>query len=215
MADPISRGPVNGSGGPLSMGTRLRAKREQLGIGVRELARQIGISASFISQIERDRVSPSVQTLYQLATALGMTMGEIFTEPSAPQPGSHSPIVLPEERSVINLASGIRWERLTPVTDPYVEFHYVVYSPGSESCGPDSLMEHGGREYGYVVSGMLGIRIGFDEYKLGPGGSVSYDASMPHRLWAIGPESVNAIWAVVGRRNDSRFESLRRDNGSH
>jgi transcriptional regulator with XRE-family HTH domain len=211
MADPTPHGPVIGSGG-LSMGTRLRAKREQLGIGVRELARKMGISASFISQIERDRVSPSVQTLYQLATALGMTMGEIFTEPS-PQPDPLSPIVLPEERSVINLASGIRWERLTPVTDPYVEFHHVVYSPGSESCGPDSLMEHGGKEYGYIVSGVLGIRIGFEEYKLGPGGSVSYDASMPHRLWAIGQESVNAIWAVVGRRNDSRFESLRRESG--
>jgi len=58
-------------------------------------------------------------------------------------------------------------------------------------------------------------RIGFDEYKLGPGGSVSYDASMPHRLWAIGPDSVNVIWAVVGRRNDSRSEFLRRENGSY
>lgn len=89
----------------------------------------------------------------------------------------------------------------------------MVYSPGSESCGPDSLMEHGGKEYGYIISGTLGIRIGFDEYKVGPGGSVSFDASMPHRLWAIGPESVKAIWAVAGRRSDPRFGSLRRENG--
>ena len=213
MADPASGPSPAGGAGPPSMGTRLRARREQLGIGVRELARKIGISASFISQIERDRVSPSVQTLYQLATALGMTMGEIFTEPSQTPQHPPGPIVLPEERSVMNLASGIRWERLTPVTDPYVEFHYVVYSPGSESCGPDSLMQHGGREYGYIISGRLGIRIGFDEYEIGPGGSVTYDASMPHRLWAIGSEGVHAIWAVVGRHNDARFKSLRREDG--
>jgi mannose-6-phosphate isomerase-like protein (cupin superfamily) len=55
-----------------------------------------------------------------------------------------------------------------------------------------------------VISGRLGVRIGFDEYDLGPGDSISFDSSSPHRLWAIGDDPVKAIWVIVGRQSDSR-----------
>ena len=42
-------------------------------------------------------------------------------------------------------------------------------------------------------------QVGFDTYNLGPGDSVSFDGSLPYRLWAIGDEPAEAIWAVVGR----------------
>ncbi|MGZ4371378.1 MAG: cupin domain-containing protein [Gaiellaceae bacterium] len=48
------------------------------------------------------------------------------------------------------------------------------------------------------------MRIGFDEYELGPGMAVSFDASAPHRLWAIGDQPAEAIWVVVGRQSDNR-----------
>jgi mannose-6-phosphate isomerase-like protein (cupin superfamily) len=104
----------------------------------------------------------------------------------------------------MNLAAGVRWERLITGTDPLVEFVYVVYDVGGTSCPEDSLVRHGGREYGYVISGRLGVRIGFDEYELGPGGSISFDSSAPHRLWTLGSEPVHGIWVVVGRQNDPR-----------
>ena len=105
---------------------------------------------------------------------------------------------------MINLASGVRWERLTPHSDRDVEFLYVVYPVGAASCPEDALMTHGGREYGYVTSGTLGVRVGFEEYELGPGGSIAFDSSSPHRLWAIGDEPVHAVWVVIGRAADPR-----------
>ena len=54
---------------------------------------------------------------------------------------------------MINLASGVTWERLTPSNDPTLEFLHAIYEPGSESCPEDSLVRHGGTEYGYVLSG--------------------------------------------------------------
>ena len=51
----------------------------------------------------------------------------------------------PETRRVINLASGVRWERLTPHWDGDVEFLYVVYPVGAASCPEDALTTHGGR----------------------------------------------------------------------
>ena len=105
---------------------------------------------------------------------------------------------------MINLASGIRWERLTPDSDRDVEFLYVVYPVGAASCPEDALMTHGGREYGYVTSGTLGVQVGFEKYELGPGGSIAFDSSSPHRLWAMGDEPVHAIWVVIGREADPR-----------
>jgi len=193
---------------PSKVGSRLRAERERLGIGLRELARRVGVSPSLVSQIELDRVNPSVSTLYALVTELDMTMGDLFGDS---RPEERVVVQLrgglaeePETRRVINLESGVRWERLTPHSDRDVEFLYVVYPVGAASCPEDALMTHGGREYGYISSGTLGVRVGFEEYELGPGGSIAFDSSSPHRLWAIGEEPVHAIWVVIGREADPR-----------
>ena len=158
-------------------------------------------------------MNPSVSTLYALVTELGMTMSDVF---GGPQPGERVVRQLsgrdglaerPETRRVINLASGVRWERLTPSSDGEVEFLYVVYPVGAESCPADALMTHGGKEYGYVSSGTLGVRVGFEEYELGPGGSIAFDSSSPHRLWTIGDEPAHAIWVVIGRAADPRSQT--------
>jgi transcriptional regulator with XRE-family HTH domain len=196
---------------PSKIGGRLREERERRGISLRELARRVGVSPSLVSQIELDRVNPSVSTLWAIVTELGMTMSDVFGE-AAPEPTQIVPsagdadgiVARPDTRRVINLASGVRWERLTPHSDPDVEFLYVVYPVGAESSPEDALVTHGGREYGYVSSGTLGVRVGFDEYELGPGASIVFDSSSPHRLWAVGDEPVHAIWVVIGRAGDPR-----------
>jgi transcriptional regulator with XRE-family HTH domain len=208
-ASPIGEPPELSA--PSHIGERLREERNRRGMTVREIARRVGVSPSLISQIERDKVNPSVSTLWGLVTVLGLTMGDLFAEAEAeqgPEPTSQlhpsGPVTAPGGRSVINLETGVHWERLTAGPDALVEFLTVEYPPGAASCDEDSLVRHGGKEYGYVVRGRLGVRIGFDEYVLGPGMAISFDASAPHRLWAIGDQSAEAIWVVVGRQNDSR-----------
>lgn len=209
MNDPSNAGAVLGAS---KVGGRLRAERERLGISLRELARRVGVSPSLVSQIELDRVNPSVSTLYALVTELGLTMSDVFGD-TAEQPVVRRPSTddglaeRPDTRRVINLASGVRWERLTPHSDRDVEFLYVVYPVGAESCPEDALMTHGGKEYGYVSSGTLGVRVGFEEYELGPGGSIAFDSSSPHRLWTVGGEPVHAVWVVIGRKADPRGDS--------
>src|SRR5437763_16764450 len=63
---------------PSKIGARLREERERRGVSLRELARRVGVSPSLVSQIELDRVNPSVSTLYALVTELGMTMSAVF-----------------------------------------------------------------------------------------------------------------------------------------
>jgi DNA-binding XRE family transcriptional regulator len=178
-------------------------------MSIREVAERVGVSTSLISQIERDKVNPSVSTLWALVTVLGLSMSELFSDeqtlrgPTA-MPSSTSPVTLPGQRAVINLETGVHWERLTATSDCVVEFLTAEYPPGAASCGEDSLMCHGGKEYGYVTSGRLGVQVGFDKYELGPGMAISFDASAPHRLWAIGDQPAVAIWVVVGRQADTQ-----------
>jgi mannose-6-phosphate isomerase-like protein (cupin superfamily) len=75
-------------------------------------------------------------------------------------------------------------------------------------------MRHMGREYGLVLSGRLRVTIGFDdEHELGPGDSIAFESSRPHRLENAGSEPVEAIWFVVGRsHSDARKLAL---DGSH
>ncbi len=268
-----SAGSVAASGGGLDIvGSRVREERLAQRIGVRELARRVGVSASLISQVELGKASPSVGTLYAIVNELGLSLDELFFRqaaagrpaeatsvgPPAGQPAdggpaggglagggpagggpagggpadegptvghpasrptadpgvagsphghargwSVDPVVRRGAGQVIQLATGVQWERLAPPTPQDVDFLQVAYHPGSESCPPDSLMRHSGHEYGHIISGRMGVTIGFDTYELGAGDSIAFDSTMPHRLFAIGAETVEAIWVVVGRRGSA------------
>jgi len=196
----------------VGLGTRLREARVAKGLSARELARRICVSGSLISQIERDLAMPSVGTLFAIANELGLVLDDLFKDGEAIERASVAPAreTLPgpvqrhEDRAVIQLNTGVRWERLTPASDEDVEFLYVVYEVGGATAENGLLFRHRGKEYGFVISGRLGIQIGFEQYELAPGDSVSFDASTPHRLWTIGDEPVTAIFTVVGRHGDNR-----------
>ncbi|MGH2680775.1 MAG: helix-turn-helix domain-containing protein [Actinomycetota bacterium] len=194
------------------IGTRLREERVRVRISQRELARRIGLSASMISQIESGQSKPSVSTLYAIVTELGVSVDDIFGggNGAPPEPGSqdgdepgaatdHGPMVRVEDRHVIDLDSGVRWERLTSHEHETVDFLHVVYGVGGSSATDERMMRHPGREYGVVLEGRLGVRLGFDEFALGPGDSIAFDSTQPHRLWNLGDVPVSGIWFVVGR----------------
>ena len=193
------------------IGARLREERVRSGLSQRELARRLGLSASLISQLESGMSKPSVGTLYSIVTELGVSLdhiirGEHFDSAQNGRPASPTehPLVHPDERRSIDLASGVRWEQLTSGTEEEVDFLHAIYEVGGSSTPDESLMRHHGREYGYVMSGTLAIEIGFDEFVLGPGDSIVFDSTRPHRLYNKGDVPVHAIWFVVGRDNDQR-----------
>jgi transcriptional regulator with XRE-family HTH domain len=66
--------------GHTRLGAKLRELRRQRRLSVRTLAAQAGFSASFISQLESDAVSPSIASLEKIAGALGVTLGQFFSE---------------------------------------------------------------------------------------------------------------------------------------
>ncbi|MFS8202201.1 helix-turn-helix domain-containing protein [Streptomyces sp. CWNU-52B] len=227
------------------VGARIRRARTAQGMSLRGLAREIGVSASLISQIETGKSQPSVSTLYAITTALAVPVESLFdaaedlapgpgpaltpvapmnsvdpvavvapTAPAAPvgapagtvlqalaafaaDPGHRiGPLVKGGEREVLELDSGVVWERLGRVPGAEVDFLLVTYRPGGASSGTGGLMRHSGTEYGYLTSGELVLTLGFDEYVIRPGDAVSFESSTPHRYRNDGAEPAVGVWFV-------------------
>jgi transcriptional regulator with XRE-family HTH domain len=161
---------------------------------VSELARAVGVTPSLISQIERGSTRPSVATLFALAEALDVSV-DVFAdraagdapEPApatahalAPRPARESRYVVRRtDRRSIAIEGGIRWELLSPETEPDVEFLEIVYEPHAESS--PTLYRHPGKELVRVVAGAFEIHIGFDVFRLEEGDSIVFPSSLPHR----------------------------------
>jgi transcriptional regulator with XRE-family HTH domain len=198
-----------------TLGTRLRVERERRGLSLRELARRLEVSPSLVSQIETGKTQPSVRTLYAIVTELGVSLDELFApadgdgpvkavraaEEDARPPVGFGCVQRAADRDVIDLGSGVRWERLTTWNDRDVEFLYAVYEAGGSSSPDGSLMRHNGRELGIVLTGQLGVKVGFEDTVLGPGDSIAFDSAIPHRLHNDGGEVATAIWIVLGRHH--------------
>jgi transcriptional regulator with XRE-family HTH domain len=216
--DPAGQ-PVPAGAPALDLGSRLRAERLRQGIGLREMARRLRISASALSQIETGKAQPSVSKLFDIVNLLGISVDGLLVGEAGPAPGGPGrasgdgpagavltgghqgffSLQRAGEHETLELESGVLWSRLTAGSFPGVEFLHVTYAPGGCSSAEGTFMRHAGQEFGYVLSGLLVVDVGFDSYRLGPHDSVSFPATTPHRLSNPGDEPVHAIWCILGR----------------
>ena len=215
---PSTAGAGEPDGAAPLVGAQLRERRFASGMSLRELARRLDVSPSLVSQIETSKIQPSVRTLYAIVSELGLSLDEIFELVGAPEPHGAPPtpetttIPAPpprpatagvvhraDERRVIELESGVRWERMAAWEDLDVEFMIAVYGVGGSSSADGRLMRHSGREFGLVLSGTLSVTVGFDDHVLGPGDSITFQSTTPHRLRNDGAVEVRAIWITLGR----------------
>ncbi|KOG25022.1 helix-turn-helix domain-containing protein [Streptomyces viridochromogenes] len=210
------------------VGARIRHARLARGMSLRALAREVGVSASLISQIETGKTQPSVSTLYAITTALAISVESLFevgeaaaVPPSVAPPAAVSPVaaasgtvlhalaafaadpgrrigplVTPDEREVLELDSGVVWERLGHVPGADVDFLQVTYRPGGASSSSGGLMRHTGTEYGCLTSGELVLTLGFEEYTLRPGDAVCFESTTPHRYRNDGDVPAVGVWFV-------------------
>lgn len=175
----------------MTMGARIRAARHSRGMALADLARQSGISRSFLSAIERgeNRITPGV--LSTLADTLDLPMSA-FT----PNVGPAKRVMRRSERPLTSMAEGVSWEELaTPghVLEPAV----LVVPPGGSSGG---AYTRPGEVFVTLISGKLAFEIGSDGFEeLDRGDSILLE---PFVSWA---------WRNPGRSEARAFyvEQLR------
>jgi transcriptional regulator with XRE-family HTH domain len=213
-----------------SLGDRIREERTRRGVSLRSLARDVGVSASMISQIETGKSRPSVSTLYAITNALGMSLQEVFDLAGTPEAAATAlvgagaageatprlpttvlealsargprlgPLVRPPDRRVLTLDSGVTWERLGELPPLHVDFLLMTYAPGGSSSSTGDLMRHPGWEWGYLLHGELVLTLGFEEIVIRPRDAVSFDSTTPHRYRNDGTVPAAGVWFVVEDR---------------
>ncbi len=171
------------------------------------ITNELGLSLDELFSEGADASPPAAAVGALAEAAAGLRRAEVRTRGNGagPDDAAAGPVVRPSQRKAIQLHSGVRWELLTPASDPNIDFLFVDYEPGGASCDPGVLMRHAGREYGYVLSGRLEVTVEFETFRLEPGDSICFDSTIPHRLATLGEEPVHAIWFVVGRSGDARL----------
>lgn len=182
------------------LGPRLRELRLQSGTSLRALARELGISASAVSQIERGIMRPSVSRLIAYVSALGVPLSEVFETGLEKQPEDEHRFAIRRSSEVapITLEGGVVFRRLAPVPTPGVEFSESVYPPNAISSAHGQFLKHEGYEVGTVTQGELTIEFESDVITLAVNDSVTFPCSRPHII-GNRSDTVTAVatWLIV------------------
>jgi transcriptional regulator with XRE-family HTH domain len=175
----------------MQLGQRIRARRRELGLSLRDLAGRVDLTASFLSQIERDLASPSIESLRKLSDALEVPVFYFLIEPD-----SKSPVVRRDKRAQLTLPDhDFTYELLTPDLNRQMEAFLVEREPGEEQI--TTPLRQYTEEFIYVLQGQLEIQLGDENYLLGPDDSVYFEGPLLHRLAARGDETLRFISVIT------------------
>lgn len=149
------------------IGTTLRLFREKINKKQGEVARRAGISTSMLSQIERGAVSPSIDTLFAVCTALELDVADLFRRISPEAPLR----IHRRGKRLFTAAKGVRFEQLCRSADASrpAEMLLMEIAPGKQAGVSGN--GHEGVEMGYVLEGNATLIVNAAEFELSQGDS--------------------------------------------
>lgn len=175
----------------MHLGNRIRTRRQELGLSLRELADKVGLSTSFLSQVERDLNNPSVDTLQKISEALDVPVFHFLMEPD-----TKSPVVRRDKRLKLTLPdSQFTYQLLTPDLNRKLQIFITEREAGEDHVAVP-LHQHT-EECIYVLQGQLEIQLGDKVHLLGPGDSIYFEGLMLRRITARGDQTLRYIAAIT------------------
>jgi transcriptional regulator with XRE-family HTH domain len=174
------------------VGERLRAIRQLRRRTLKAVAERAEVSESFLSQVERGKASPSVASLSRIASALGVSVADLF-EPNGSQ---RQPRVLRREaRPVLDFGDLGRKYLLTPRPLEHLEVFVGELDPGG-STGDEPYTHGDSEELFVVLSGRVHVQLGEHVHELEAGDSIDYRSSIPHRVTNAGELQAEVMWVI-------------------
>jgi transcriptional regulator with XRE-family HTH domain len=175
-----------------SLGSIIRKARLERRMVLQELADKAELSISFLSQVERDLLSPSVSALKRIADVLDIPAGSLMFGAETRKGGVGIGLVRHDGRKrVVFPDSRIEYEMLTPDLRRRMSMLWLKAPPHAES-GP--VFSHNGEDAVIVLKGRLEVEIGGVWHALSEGDSLYFDSELPHR-WRNNSSSVaEVIW---------------------
>ena len=176
------------------VGINIRRLREEKGLTLRALAKQLNTSASFLSQVETGKASPSLATLKKIADALSTTIGSLIGEE---QKVSGNPVVRVNERKHYQeIGKGITMYLLTS-QDPNKQMEPLLFKLAGKATSGSSAYKHFGQEFVLVLKGAIEVTLNDTKYILRKGDSIYFNSNVPHSFKNITKKEAEAIWVVT------------------
>ena len=176
------------------IGPKLRALRLRKKIGLTDLARHTGLSASMLSQLETGKLTPTLPTLARIAIVFDVGLDHFFT---AQRPKRPFAIVRHDER--------IRFPERADLSRPSYFFECLAFAAQRKAFevfladfpvaagAPAVPHQHDGAEFIHVLEGILVIHFEGEDRVLQPGDSAYFDSGAPHSYHADGATPARAI----------------------
>jgi transcriptional regulator with XRE-family HTH domain len=188
---------------PVRFGAQLRHARETNRLSLGDLAERCGVTASFLSRVERDETSPSVASLVAICDALGLPIAELFTVPQTTLVRRDDRALLaqlPSSDEVIDTLITPAWERHLTVLE-------TVAGPGG-SGGEALYTMPSQTEVCFVLEGSVEVVVGDERVTLEEGDALTFGAASAH-TWrnAGGRRGARILWILAPGIPDPQGEA--------
>jgi transcriptional regulator with XRE-family HTH domain len=178
------------------IGLKIRELRMHQGKKLKELSQKVGVTASFLSQVEREVAVPSISSLKKISNALGVSIASFFNDQTEKTVGNDfSPVVKRDKRKTLHPCPGVTYHLLSKNLQGKIEFLLATYEVGA-STGSEPYT-HRGEECALVLKGKLEVQIGSFVYVLKKDDSISFSCEIPHRVRNVGKIPAVSIWCIT------------------
>lgn len=176
-----------------SLGADLRALRKARGVTIQQLAKALGRSVGWLSQVERDMSEPSVSDLRELAKALDVSVSSLFRTDAVAANEAGYVVRASARRPIGSREAGLVEELLSPDLTDEFEMVRSVFEPGAALAIP---VRRPTQEVGYILEGRLDLWVGSGLHRLNTGDSFRVRGE-PFR-WANPYDApCIAIWVIA------------------
>ena len=174
----------------LQIGHKIKTLRLASDLTQTELADRANLTKGFISQFENDQFSISVDSLADLADALGISMRDFFSEDV-----EADVVFSPDHRISIDTKGATKFEILVPgSTNNEMDPIMVELAPGEEL---ERLDPHPGEQFGYVLKGTLTLILDLKEYRVPSGHCFYFEADRPSQIKNTNNSVTKLLWITT------------------
>lgn len=167
----------------MDLGMRIRETREKSGMSLRKLAKEVGVSPSFISQVEQNKAQPSINSLQKIASVLGISVATLMGEKAAVARG--------KKKVDFSQFAGVEVKRLVP-NSANLEPCLFTLSPGGSSG--EIQTTNTGEEFVLLLNGNVELTLNGKNYELKEGDNIYFNSSVPHSFRNISNSPAKVLW---------------------
>jgi transcriptional regulator with XRE-family HTH domain/KaiC/GvpD/RAD55 family RecA-like ATPase len=165
----------------LHIGSRIKDARTIRGMSQKDLADKIGLTSSFISQLENNQISPSLNSFFQIANAMGISAAALFETGKKPEDAKWLIKKDTAQRSLIEKKDG--YSIFSIVSGEKAAVYLVIIEPGVEVFR--HFLSYKKEEFVHVLKGSIAVKVEADERELTAGDSIYLQDSLP-AFWKSG-----------------------------